>query len=81
MPSWDNNARKNYSAVIQNNGEKVYQKLLVNTYAKVLDNFQNEQIFFINVRNEWADGCHLEPDLRNGRKFLEATLQIVNLMK
>jgi hypothetical protein len=35
------------------------------------------QICFINAWNEWAEGCHLEPDLRNGKKFLEATLNAV----
>jgi hypothetical protein len=32
-----------------------------------------ERIVFINAWNEWAEGCHLEPDLKNKKKFLEAT--------
>jgi lipopolysaccharide biosynthesis protein len=74
MPSWDNSARRRTGAtVIQNDDAELYQRWLEHACRRVANNPPDEQIVFINAWNEWAEGCHLEPDRRNGRRFLEAT--------
>lgn len=80
-PGWDNSPRTKFSVVIQNEDSELYKKWLCLTLEKTKDNPPDEQIVFINAWNEWAEGCYLEPDLKNGRKFLEATLEAVNKVK
>jgi lipopolysaccharide biosynthesis protein len=79
FPSWDNSARRNEGAtIIQNTDAELFQKFLFSASEKVLNYPEQEQLVFINAWNEWAEGCHLEPDLRNGRNFLEAVKSLSN---
>ena len=40
----------------------------------VADRAPDERIAFVKSWNEWAEGNHLEPDRRHGRRRLEAVL-------
>jgi lipopolysaccharide biosynthesis protein len=78
FPSWDNSARKKRDAVvIQNSDADLFKKWLRKTVETVMHCDKEEQIVFINAWNEWAEGCHLEPDLENGRKFLEVVRDVL----
>lgn len=80
FPSWDNSARRKKSQIItQNDDEKLYSKWLTHAIEVVEKNKGSEKIVFINAWNEWAEGCHLEPDARNDRKFLEITKKTLDL--
>jgi lipopolysaccharide biosynthesis protein len=81
-PHWDNTPRKKTGAiVVQNDNPELYKKWLINACGRVRQYSQDEQIVFINAWNEWGEGCHLEPDLRNGRKFLQATKDALEYVK
>jgi lipopolysaccharide biosynthesis protein len=79
FPSWDNSSRRRFGiTVIQNNDSLLYAKWLADSLGRVDEYEAEEKIVFINAWNEWAEGCHLEPDLQNGRRFLEATMDTLN---
>jgi lipopolysaccharide biosynthesis protein len=77
FPGWDNTPRVgSRSLVILNGTPTNYQYWLSESIRMTTEEFPEEERFvFINAWNEWAEGCHLEPDQRYGKRFLEATLR------
>ncbi len=78
VPQWDNSARRGRlanSVVMHGATPDLYEKWLRLATAQARSFPDGERLIFINAWNEWAEGNHLEPDLRNGRAFLEATLR------
>jgi lipopolysaccharide biosynthesis protein len=76
-PSWDNTARRKQLALVTLNGtpenyEYWLHRAIKDTQERHTD---GEGMVFINAWNEWAEGCHLEPDRKYGHAFLEATLR------
>jgi lipopolysaccharide biosynthesis protein len=59
--------------VIQNRDPALYGEWLSRAMEHIRNRNEDEQLVFINAWNEWAEGCHLEPDKDLGRAFLEAT--------
>jgi len=77
-PSWDNTARRGeLSFIFKNSNPEKYREWL----RFLRDGFQppsaDENLIFINAWNEWAEGNHLEPDIKWGNKYLEATRDIL----
>lgn len=80
FPHWDNSARKAAGgmAVVNSTPEKYQywlEKMLYQTQKKYSG---DENIVFINAWNEWAEGCHLEPDQKWGHDYLSATRDALN---
>lgn len=73
FPSWDNSARKVAATIIQNLSPAQYARWLEDAISRVSTYAPESRLVFINAWNEWAEGCHLEPDSRHGTAFLEAT--------
>ncbi|RUT42875.1 glycosyl hydrolase [Paenibacillus anaericanus] len=75
VPSWDNTARRQDNPhLIINSSPNLYRFWLRYIVQYSEDAYLEENRFvFINAWNEWGEGCHLEPDLKNGNAYLEAT--------
>jgi len=74
-PSWDNTARLGDRALVLLNGTPAnYEFWLAEAIRRTRSDFPGEErLVFVNAWNEWAEGCHLEPDRRYRHAFLEAT--------
>jgi lipopolysaccharide biosynthesis protein len=71
---WDNSARQGEKGVVLHRSTpKQYGEWLTTAISRVAGDPKDERLVFINAWNEWAEGCHLEPDQLYGREYLEAT--------
>jgi len=75
MPSWDNTARRrNQANIWVNSTPESYHHWLTRAVELTRAKRPAEDRFlFINAWNEWAEGCHLEPDRKYGHAWLNAT--------
>ena len=79
-PSWDNSPRRvgRWFFILKKSCPKEFGRWL----KFVLQNFRpyskEENFIFINAWNEWAEGNHLEPDLKYGLGFLEITKKYID---
>jgi len=80
---WDSSPRAQQDDPLENRGYPFMASLSGNTpeaFRTALERTRDllsqrppaERIFTINCWNEWTEGSYLEPDTRNGMKYLEA---------
>jgi lipopolysaccharide biosynthesis protein len=74
-PAWDNTARRKKDGFIfTGSSPDLYELWLKNEVEKIQGSqSQTDKIIFINAWNEWAEGNHLEPCIKWGHSYLEAT--------
>lgn len=75
MPSWDNTARRmeRGTSWIHASPEAYGRWLEAAVSRTCREQPAERRLVFINAWNEWAEGCHLEPDVRHGYRYLEET--------
>ncbi|MBD8565755.1 glycoside hydrolase family 99-like domain-containing protein [Oxalobacteraceae sp. CFBP 13730] len=73
--SWDNTPRSGVRGLVLTGATpQLYGKALKKAFDLTRDRAQgaDARLVFLKSWNEWAEGNHLEPDLRDGHQYLEA---------
>jgi len=75
MPGWDNDARRQEAATVYHGSTpQKYERWLAEIVRRSARNHSwNRSFVFINAWNEWAEAAYLEPDMRYGSAYLNAT--------
>jgi len=78
-PSWDNSPRAGRRGiVVHGSTPELFRRNLQEALSRTIYLPSGQKLIFIKAWNEWAEGNHLEPDLRFGRAWLEAVRDEVN---
>jgi len=72
IPNWDNTPRSGRNGLILlGSTPELFADQVRRAIANVQHLPQEHRIVFVKSWNEWAEGNHLEPDLRYGHRYLE----------
>jgi lipopolysaccharide biosynthesis protein len=78
MPMWDNSPRRKHGFfAFYNSNPLTFGKWLKHIVQEFSPYSDEENFIFINAWNEWAEGNHLEPDLKWGTSYLEEVKKII----
>ena len=71
VPNWDNSPRSGHRGLaLHDSTPEKFRQHLRNGIALLRDRPLDLRILFVKSWNEWAEGNHLEPDLRFGHEYL-----------
>jgi hypothetical protein len=80
MVSWDNTPRRGEDGIVFINSKpETFEQGLRQVVEGLAERVPEKRLLFINAWNEWAEGNHLEPDLRYGLGWLEAVRRATSL--
>ncbi len=78
FPNWDNTPRRGRRGfVLKNSTPALFEKLLTKALDAVKSKPRERSLIFIKSWNEWAEGNYLEPDIKNGKSYLEVVRKLV----
>jgi lipopolysaccharide biosynthesis protein len=80
VPNWDHSPRSGKNAsIIINSTPELFSKSVVDTIN--LTKGKKNQLIFLKSWNEWGEGNFIEPDIKNGTRYLEALKNSLDSLK
>jgi hypothetical protein len=81
FPGWDNTSRRQHggATIFVNSSPEAFGNWVAEKVRRFTPSSDEENLFFINAWNEWAEGNHLEPCERYGLRYLEALSKALSL--
>jgi lipopolysaccharide biosynthesis protein len=77
---WDNTPRRGPNGlIVVNSSPQRFGRALEAEIVKLTTSGDRDPILFINAWNEWAEGNHLEPCQKWGRKYLEVIREALRI--
>jgi len=72
LPNWDNTPRSGRNGlVLRGSTPELFRRQVRRAFAIAAGDPLEERLVFVKSWNEWAEGNHLEPDLKFGTGYLE----------
>jgi hypothetical protein len=79
IPNWDNTPRSGSNGIVLHESTPELFRAKMRDAIHYVENREDElKIIFAKSWNEWAEGNHLEPDIRFGRGYLQVLLEEVS---
>ena len=76
--AWDNTPRSGKNGVAyKDSSPELFRKALGSVVEAVSGRPEDRRVVFLKSWNEWAEGNHLEPDLRHGTAYLQAVADVL----
>ena len=74
FPQWDHSPRSqnNAAAIYYNSTPEIFKKQALQALECVKEKPEKYQILILKSWNEWGEGNYMEPDLTNGRGYIDA---------
>ena len=81
VPDWDHTPRSGREGVaFYGSTPEKFMQLVKEKLSLIAHKSIERRFLMVKSWNEWAEGNYLEPDLRNGRKYLEALREALTSM-
>jgi Glycosyltransferase WbsX len=79
IPNYDHSPRSgNFGIIFDDSTPDLFRKMLNKAIAIISKKRNENKIVFLRSWNEWAEGNYVEPDLKFGKKYLDAIKSEVN---